>query len=590
MIKPVQENNCDTQDIAIKTFFLGPQSENKEWLAVELKSLFNGWFDWRQDKFKADGCAISDKNKQSSYFKEKQAHLHNTVDTLRTRLQQEVPTYSPRYIGHMVSEVSMPALIGHITALLHNPNIICEEAAIVGSKIEEEAISDLLCMLGISGTDGRGHFTSGGTVANIEGLWRARYRLDHFLAMGTWLNNKKHTNMSIIDAAHMGWDKYEELAKEHNPTEAELKQHSFVANSPWEVADKYKDAFGAPFKGGVVLIPGSKHYSWKKAVSMLGLGETSFRGVALDDNGCLCTEDLRKQITIALEAGQPIFSVVSVLGTTELGEIDPVDKVQDILDEFKHEKGVHIWHHVDAAYGGFFAALPKGVMSEEKDQAIRAMSRVNTITLDPHKLGYAPYACGALLARDEENYRTSLFSAPYITSDAAIPRWQRTLEGSRSATGATAMWLNSKTIGLNSDGYGRLLARTIRTREELARRVQEQIPNCYITPMDTNIFCFCIANKGESLKAVNSRSEEIFKRIQDNGNGFYLSKTSLGVKDYPKLINKFTNQWNANVDADHVSLLRVVLMNPFFSSTEMNTDFFEEFINTLKDNVMQKAG
>ena len=40
--------------------------------------------------------------------------------------------------------------------------------------------------------------------------------------------------------------------------------------------------------------------------------------------------------------------------------IDPVDKVADLLDELCEHRGLHIWHHIDAAYGGYFCSVLKG--------------------------------------------------------------------------------------------------------------------------------------------------------------------------------------------------------------------------------------
>ena len=38
----------------------------------------------------------------------------------------------------------------------------------------------LATMVGYNPAATQGHFTSGGTVANFEAVWRARYRLDHW--------------------------------------------------------------------------------------------------------------------------------------------------------------------------------------------------------------------------------------------------------------------------------------------------------------------------------------------------------------------------------------------------------------------------
>lgn len=44
----------------------------------------------------------------------------------------------------MFSEISMPALLGHIITLLHNPNNISSEPSTVGTEIEKDAIHFLV--------------------------------------------------------------------------------------------------------------------------------------------------------------------------------------------------------------------------------------------------------------------------------------------------------------------------------------------------------------------------------------------------------------------------------------------------------------
>ncbi|HAJ03440.1 MAG TPA: hypothetical protein DCL55_09410, partial [Brevundimonas sp.] len=103
--------------------------------------------------------------------------------TLCDALTAETPTFSPRYIAHMKADLSLPGLLGWFAAMLHNPNNSSRDASRVGSVIETEAIAALAGMLGYDPAQAQGHFTSGGTVANFEAVWRARYRLDHWLAL-----------------------------------------------------------------------------------------------------------------------------------------------------------------------------------------------------------------------------------------------------------------------------------------------------------------------------------------------------------------------------------------------------------------------
>ena len=117
--------------------------------------------------------------------------------------------------------------------------------------------------------------------------------------------------------------------------------------------------FRRDFEGPVVLVPENKHYSWQKGVSILGIGREAFWAIELDERGKLSLRDLEKKLEQAKLQARPVLLVVSVAGTTELGEFDPVDGVANLLDRWRTERGLEIWHHVDGAYGGFFRALSR---------------------------------------------------------------------------------------------------------------------------------------------------------------------------------------------------------------------------------------
>jgi glutamate/tyrosine decarboxylase-like PLP-dependent enzyme len=577
-----------SEDVALKSFFLGPRCENGPWLEAEVERVLREWFAWRTALFPEDGEAISAENLASPEFLERRQRFARELDGLVERLKSELPKHSPRYVGHMVSELSLPALLGHFAAVLHNPNLVSAEVAPVAEALEREAIGFLLEMMGFDPVEGRGHFTSGGTIANIEALWRARFRYDHWLALGAWRRAHGESTGSLFADAHVGWERFRELLAERGLSEEDTRPYSLVLDNPWGGARELERLYGRAFEGPVVLAPRNKHYSWNKAVSLLGLGEEAFWEVGLDARGTLDLEHLEARIESAHAADRPILMVVSVAGTTEMGEIDPVDRVQDLLDRLRDERSIHVWHHVDAAYGGFFCAMlpdarERGVLPEAARRALDAIRRTDSLTIDPHKLGYVPYSCGALLVRDAQHDRVSSFAAPYIRSDThAQSLWSRTLEGSRPATGAAATWLTARTIGLGPEGYGRLLERSVSARRRL-ERLLERVEGCAVAPgCDTNILCFCVARPGEPVSATNRRS----RAIQDGlarGDAFYVSRTDLGRDAYRKLVDGLVDTWDGVWDELSLCMVRVVLMNPFVSTRLTEVDYLARLAERIEE-------
>ncbi len=579
----------DPIETSLKTFFLGPKSENEGLVNELIQKIFGDWYAWRKAFHPEDGNAITDADKnlpeyhaQIESFK---AHLSDII----TRFNREIPNFSPRYIGHMVADISLPALMGHIITLLHNPNNITGEASRVGIKIEDEAIADLASMLGFDPNQAVGHFTSGGTVANFEGLLRARMRFSMWLTLGA-LAKTQGQSCSLFQAAHMGWHRYNELFEQLGASSTSLHPYHILKNNPYEIAEKLRGIFGVSYRGPVILVPQNKHYSWEKAVRLIGLGDDAFWPVKLDYRGKLDIHDLKKQIQTARMQNRPVLMVVSVAGTTEMGDFDPIDEVADYLNFLKEQDGLHIWHHVDAAYGGFFSALDvesNPYVSDAMRKAIKAIGMANSITIDPHKLGYVPYASGAFIARQKNEYYLNTIHAPYIDFKPEQDKGPQTIEGSRSAAGAVSTWLTSKIIGLHPDGYGKIFGRTIKARVLLEKLLKEANELIYVAPYsETNICLFTVAKPYEPLSLTNRRTLKLYEHYSSKTDrSFFVSKTQLELSSYKSYIEPFVQEWNAQIDTDGLVLIRLTLMNPFFTTQETSVWYPEAFVQDVVSTI-----
>jgi len=556
----------DDAAASVDAYFLGPKSENAAAVREGFKIVLNHWFGWRNALFAEDPAAITGSVARSAAFRREQAQLAAELRRLCDMLLAETPTYTPRYVGHMQSEISLPALFGHLAALVHNPNNTSREVSKVGARMETEAIAMLAAMLGFDRRCAQGHFTSGGTVANFEAVWRARYRADHALSLALVLAEQKGAPLDPFGAAHMGWDRFEALCEKHRVAQTLMRDASAVLGNPFDISRRVSARWGRDYRGPVLIVPANKHFSWRKAANLFGLGEQSFWDAPLDREGRMEVRGLKALIECARKAGRPILCIASVAGSTEAGKIDPIDDIADLLDEYKRQ-GVHIWHHVDAAYGGFFCSMLDGdciqVLEEKPRRALGAIGRADSITIDPHKLGFTPYACGAFLTRDERSYVASSFHAPYIDRADSKDKWRSTIEGSRSAAGAAATWLTGRSIGFGSDRFGKMLAATIRARRRFADILLAECEEARALSADTNIFCFSLADPGEALSRSNARTLALYDAIHRDP-GFALSKTQLSLQFHGALIDAHTAGYGGVADADKLSLLRCVFMNPYF--------------------------
>ncbi len=570
-----------------ESLFLGPKGEFAPVFAAQWQRLFDEVVQRRQRLFTDDPTWTGDGHTDHQ-------SVVDNLDALLAILNTEIPTFSPHYLGHMISDISVPALLGHMAVLFENPNLASREAATAGSRLEVEAINALAEMIGLPLPPVRGHFTSGGTVANFEAFWRARYRLDHWLAMGAWLIEHQEATADFFTLGLMGWDAFDAAMDQHEVTDDALRERSWVLRGPWAISRHYREVLDSEFPEPVMLVPGNKHYSWPKCANVFGLSENAIWSLELDASGRVQVSSLETQVERARREGRPILMVVSVAGTTELGMIDPVDRVAERLERYQEEEGLHIWHHVDAAYGGYLCSTfrdGESALAATAVNALQALNKVDSITLDPHKLGFVPYACGAFVVPNPRAYSVSSIRAPYLAQDkeAAYPSWSTTLEGSRAATGAGAVWLSSKVLPLTANGHGALLNDSILTTRKFFSAIEERIPDVQMVPAsDSNIVCFTIAKTGATLSTANKIAGSVVDQFKAHPD-FACTRTALGLDSYRGLIETMVNGWGGSVDADHLLVVRMVIMNPYMNDPSATERLLEQLLQTIESMLESAA-
>ena len=160
-----------------------------------------------------------------------------------------------------------------------------------------------------------------------------------------------------------------------------------------------------------VVAPKTVHFSVRKAADVLGV---ELRTTPVDEAYRADPE----AVVAATDAETAL--IVGVAGTTEYGSVDPIP----VLGEIATDAGAML--HVDAAWGGF--ALP--FTDRAWDFSVDA---VDTLTIDPHKLGRAAIPAGGLLARDRSTVDALAVETPYLESST-----QATLTGTRSGAGVAS--------------------------------------------------------------------------------------------------------------------------------------------------------
>jgi aromatic-L-amino-acid decarboxylase len=230
--------------------------------------------------------------------------------------------------------------------------------------------------------------------------------------------------------------------------------------------------------------------------------------------------------------------------------IDPLDELADIAREYK------LWFHVDGAYGGALA------MSEKHRARLRGIERADSVTIDPHKWMFVPFAAGALLVREGGRVLRDAFdiTPEYLSEerggeDVPFDFFRYGQLGTRRFN-ALKIWFALKTLG--TSGYARIIERQVELTRYFASRIVEVEGFECVGEVETAVCCVRFvppasmrAGEGAELNAVQ---QELQQRIEQSGEA-WLATTVLGGRRVLRVnVNSFLTE-RRHID-DLVELFR----------------------------------
>jgi tyrosine decarboxylase/aspartate 1-decarboxylase len=210
------------------------------------------------------------------------------------------------------------------------------------------------------------------------------------------------------------------------------------------------------------------HFSIEKAINILQI-ENVF-DIDFDENYSLSLESLNSKVTELCSKGFDGFIVVATVGYTLTGSSDNVKEISDLLGSLKK---VNTFLHVDAAFGGL--VLP---FSRKNFVFDFRLPKVNSIAVDMHKMGLAPYSAGVFLCRKGLlNYVSR--EVDYTGSVDA------TVLGSRSGASITAAWAVFNYIG--QKGYAGVVKRCLSNKKYFLSKVKDIETKEIFNPLGMNV-------------------------------------------------------------------------------------------------------
>ncbi|KAJ5553355.1 PLP-dependent transferase [Penicillium frequentans] len=515
-----------TDQNVINNYFIGPRASNLPDFRANINTVLDELLETRQDYFPQDNNRkfIPKEVRRSKKFQNIRDNFGDVVRKVAQLLgEHSVPFWSPRYEAHMCTDMTMPSLLGYFMTMLYNPNNVALEASPL-TTVAELKVGEQLCELFGYKTpltpvgerqdepDSWGHVTCDGTVANLESIWVARNLKFYPLALSQAI---KKGNLNFIK------DRFEvETCKDGKKNFAKLETWDLLNLKPETVLDlpdklykdfgisrdylkdalddyniqssglipKETDQFYKSLKPMKYLLAKTRHYSWPKGLAIAGLGSGNILEVNVDDDAHIDISQLEEELVKCLEEHIPVYAVVGIIGSTEEGSVDALEKIVHIRDKMQKE-GLSFLIHADAAWGGYFAtmlhrgengkprrgdadkgAVPALTLRKETETSLLALHRVDSITVDPHKAGYVPYPAGSLVYKDGRMRYLVTWSSPYLSQGSEDNIGVYGVEGSKPGAAAMSTWLSNQTIGLDPDGYGKLLGQASFTSSRLSVR------------------------------------------------------------------------------------------------------------------------
>ena len=455
-------------------------------------------------------------------------HMQYLLDTL---VSQSVHTSSPSFIGHMTS--ALPYFILPLSKLMVglNQNLVKVETSKAFTPMERQVLgmmhnlvyqqNDTFYQQWLhSANHSLGAFCSGGTVANITALWVAR-------------NNLLKAEGDFSGIARQGL--YSAL------------QH-----------------YG--YKGLAILVSKRGHYSLKKSADVLGIGQDNVIAIETDEDQKIDCQKLIAKCQQLSAQNIKILSIVGVAGTTETGNIDPLNKLADIAEQFE----CHF--HVDAAWGG--ATL----FSNKYRSLLAGIERADSVTIDAHKQMYVPMGAGIVVFKDPASVAAIEHHAEYILRKGSKDLGSHTLEGSRSGM---AMLVYSSLYIISRPGYEMLINESIEKAQYFADLINQHQDFELISKPELCLLTYrYVPQKTQQLLAQASNTQQqkinqlvdkltkfVQKRQRENGKSF-VSRTRIESACY---------------QGEKVLVFRVVLANPL-TNHKILSDVLQEQIELAQQN------
>jgi glutamate/tyrosine decarboxylase-like PLP-dependent enzyme len=276
---------------------------------------------------------------------------------------------------------------------------------------------------------------------------------------------------------------------------------------------------------------GAAHSCIPKALSLLGMGRSSLRSIALAPGREAV--DLHALERAVEEVGGPVI-VVANAGTVNSGDFDDLEGLLELRDR------LGFWLHVDAAFGAF------AHLDERCTGLVSGIGEADSVAVDLHKWMNIPYDSAIAFTRHLD-LQTRVFhnSSSYQGSPGPVPDFLHLAPENSRRFRALPVWLALMAYG--REGHADIVRRCNDNARLLADELATVPGVNVLAPVRLNIVCFEVTDRSQ---------EEILDALTRSGEAFLTPTSYFGT---PAIRAAFSN-WRTEPPHVHalVEQLRVL--------------------------------
>jgi len=441
----------------------------------------------------------------------------------------------PRTQLNVIPTASIASIIGALLPTIYNPNLVSDDTSYGIAVAEQRVEAMMAALLGYDPATSAGVFTFGGTGTNLYGV-------------------KIGLEKAVAGAMEGG------------------------------------------VRGEVVMLSsGQSHYSRLNVAGWLGIGERNVIEVPTHLTNDVRLDRLEEELRRVVGEGKRVAAIVATMGTTDAFGIDDLEAIVGVRDRLADELGLDYAPHVhaDAVIGWAWAVFNDYDFEENRLgfrprtvralagalRRIRALNLADSIGVDFHKTGFAPYTSSLFLVRDRSDLRLlarGREEMPYLFQSGERHPGVFTLETSRSGSGILSAL--ASLLFLGKDGFRALLGHVVEMAELLREHLEGHSATTVVNgdnfgtvtlfrayPEGVDTWTVpererTDASLRESLRAHNEYNREIYRYLYDKamtGKGVLLSMTDCyRHSDYGEPIVALKSYiLSPFVDEEHVRLI-----------------------------------